>query len=328
MNRFGDTRVRSHVTLVPDMYPPTFKGEIKHRTLTKKVGDAFTYGKIVDQHYLLHELTIMVANIILIFGDAMSDLYMSFDVYFNPNFKAVPLSAKRAYATFTIMYIAMWFILTTYIVSMIQYSYIHPRDTKLRQLGVLGGLWLSVAFNVPYWLLNLPKCIVKVFRIGDEENRQAQDHFAFIFGYAGRGAWKGSAHVGTLVMLPAIILEDCGLLILNFYIMFTAEYFNFQSISALVFSMMGSAMKLPKVITVLRACMNKDAVDKESSRHRAATMAMTPDHSDRLVQEGGELHEIDEELEDDGRDSGFGEVAPGDIDLQSIATRGDPTRMV
>ena len=298
LTKFGTERVRSHVTLVPQQLPPSFKGEVRNRSLTKNVVDGFRYGKIVDQHYLLHELSIMVMNIILVFGDAMSDVYMSFEVYYNPKFKEIPQSAKRAYVTFTFMYIAFWFMLTTIIVLNIAYSYINPRDSKPRRLGAWAGLWLSIGFNVPYWILNLPKCIVKTFRIADDDKRRNQDHFGFIYGYAGRGAWKGSAHVGTLVMLPAIILEDCGLLVLNFYIMFKARYFNFQSISALFFSMCGSALKLPKVITVLRACINKDTVDKETSRHRTRTYSNPNAHVPNPAGEGDIYGEDDRDVED------------------------------
>ena len=62
LTKFGTERVRSHVTLVPQQLPPSFKGEVRNRSLTKNVVDGFRYGKIVDQHYLLHELSIMVTS--------------------------------------------------------------------------------------------------------------------------------------------------------------------------------------------------------------------------------------------------------------------------
>ena len=232
-------RFASRVTLTPGKLPPKFVGEVPELTCAMAVPAGYTHGKVVVSSYLLQQLATGVSSALFVFGDLLSDAYLSYDLYINPTYAMVDESIKHAYYALTKLSFILWLLISTVLVA------VAPADGPLQSCGrrAIDRLcdWLVVAFNFPNWLLLLTEgYVVKAFAVSvaDDELQHG-----LVVASSSLATWKKGARFALLAQLPSLLIEDVVLTALNVVIKSLVGGWTFTAGVVLFFSLAGLVKK-------------------------------------------------------------------------------------
>ena len=263
-------RYIQRLKLTPGEYPPQFDEEVNN-TLQRKVPEGSKHGKVVNTSYLLQQLALATCGALAIFGDGLSDVYMGYTLDSGAAYSNLTLPGvlpgsdlKEEYIFVTCLSIGLW-LGVTFLTTL----YLMICDPKLHQLRSESlirsflhslALWIYLAFNLPWWMLDItdPEVIVKIFTVKD---RKGRCHNGFIYATKDYSKWKGTGKLAQFFQLPSILLEDLWLSVLNMRIWQEVGWTLPNTVS-LGFALFSLVYKLNVLWPILRACLCQKSVNK------------------------------------------------------------------
>jgi hypothetical protein len=176
-----------------------------------------SYGKVVDQHYLIWSLAWGMFNALVMILDAMSDLYLCMQLFVEPMFEdSVEFYWKLLYTALVATGISCWVGVAMYQTHKYGEYYLHASlkdHSWLDRKGYVASLFLCYLCNMPSYLLVLGRRLVKVGSVPDGNHH----NFYFLLAYQSKHDWETRMQYGLLSHTPIFFLKDIPAIMLNVF---------------------------------------------------------------------------------------------------------------